>query len=102
MSKYWSLAVSIGLLGGIDTYLIAAFLPIPVWVTFIAWASFFACSGGSAGFFKSMLSNWTGIVIAALAMLVGAAFGYVSEVLTEFLTKNPPQRWMPCWVLLKA
>ena len=162
MSKYWSLTVSIGLLGGIDTYLTATLLPIPVWVTFIAWASFFACGGGSAGFIKSVLSNWTGIAIASLAllgigafggsplaaafcvgtgsacmilmtrfkvtsfppaivfgfastvgtvaatghsmtvisphhptliaavsMLVGASFGYVSEVLTEFLTKKP-------------
>ena len=75
MSKYWSLTVSIGLLGGIDTYLTATLLPIPVWVTFIAWASFFACGGGSAGFIKSVLSNWTGIVIASLALLGIGAFG---------------------------
>jgi Protein of unknown function (DUF1097) len=75
MSKYWSLTVSIGLFGGIDTYLTAAILPIPVWVTFIAWASFFACGGGSAGFIKSVLSNWTGIVIASLALLGIGTFG---------------------------
>ena len=67
MSNSLALTISIGVLGAIDTYLTATVLPIPVWVTFIAWASSFAVGGGgSAALIKSVVSNWTGIVIASL------------------------------------
>jgi hypothetical protein len=69
MSPLMALTTSIAILGGVDTYLTATVMPIPVWVTFIAWASFFACGGGTAGFTKSIISNWTGAVIAALSLL---------------------------------
>lgn len=46
MTPLLALTTSIAVLGGIDTYLTGTILPIPVWVTFIAWASFFACGGG--------------------------------------------------------
>lgn len=62
--------ISLGVLGAIDTYLTATVLPVPVWVTFIAWASFFACGGGQHGFVKSVASNFTGIAIASLTLLV--------------------------------
>ncbi len=62
--------ISLGVLGAIDTYLTATVLPVPVWVTFIAWASFFACGGGADGFVKSVARNWTGIAIASLTLLV--------------------------------
>lgn len=62
--------VSLGVLGAIDTYITATIIPVPVWVTFIAWASFFACGGGKAGFIKSIASNWTGVLIASVTLLV--------------------------------
>jgi Protein of unknown function (DUF1097) len=62
--------ISLGVLGAIDTYITATIIPIPVWVTFIAWASFFACGGGQKGLLKSVVSNWTGIVIASLTLLI--------------------------------
>lgn len=61
--------ISLGVLATADTYLTATILPVPVWVTFIAWASFFACGGGQAGFVKSIASNLTGIVIGSLTLL---------------------------------
>lgn len=64
-----ALATSIAILGGLDTYLTATILPLPVWVTFIAWASFFACGGGMAGLVKSVTSNWIGVAIASLCLL---------------------------------
>ncbi|MCJ2132723.1 DUF1097 domain-containing protein [Methylobacterium sp. J-026] len=64
-----ALATSIAILGGLDTYITATVLPIPVWVTFIAWASFFACGGGVLGFVKSVASNWIGVAIASLCLL---------------------------------
>ena len=68
--------ISLGVLGAIDTYLTATVIIVPVWVTFIAWASFFACGGGTQGFVKSIVSNWTGIIIASVTLLV-IAFGSV-------------------------
>ncbi|WP_226573856.1 DUF1097 domain-containing protein [Acuticoccus sediminis] len=62
--------VSLGTLGAIDTYLTATILPVPVWMTFIAWASFFACGGGRAGLVKSLASNFTGILIATATLLI--------------------------------
>lgn len=61
---------SLGVLGALDTYLTATLLPVPVWVTFIAWASFFACGGGPSGFIKSVASNWAGILVASLTLLI--------------------------------
>lgn len=61
--------ISLGVLGAIDTYITATIFPVPVWVTFIAWASFFACGGGQAGLIKSIVSNWTGIAIASITLL---------------------------------
>jgi len=62
--------ISLGILGAIDTYVTATIFPVPVWVTFIAWASFFACGGGQKGLMKSIVSNWTGIVIASITLLI--------------------------------
>lgn len=62
--------VSLGVLGAIDTYLTATVIPVPVWVTFIAWASFFACGGGQGGLIKSVVSNFTGIIIASITLLI--------------------------------
>ena len=61
--------ISLGVLATIDTYLTATILPVPVWVTFIAWASFYASGGGQLGFVKSVASNGTGIVIGSLTLL---------------------------------
>lgn len=68
MSSYIALIISIGALAFVDTFVTATLLPIPVWVTFIAWASFFSCDGGKSGFVQSVLSNWSGILIAAASL----------------------------------
>ncbi|NEH46199.1 DUF1097 domain-containing protein [Rhizobium leguminosarum] len=62
--------ISLGVLGAIDTYITATVFPVPVWVTFVAWASFYACGSGQQGLVKSVVSNWTGIIIASLTLLV--------------------------------
>jgi uncharacterized protein DUF1097 len=61
--------VSIGLLAVADTYLTATVLPVPVWVTFIAWASFFILGGGSKGLVQSVASNLSGVAISSLTLL---------------------------------
>ena len=62
--------ISLGVLGAVDTYLTATVFLVPVWVTFIAWASFFACGGEQKGLIKSVASNWTGIIIASITLLI--------------------------------
>jgi hypothetical protein len=74
MKKQEAYTVSIGLLAVVDTYLTATVLPIPVWVTFIAWASFFIVGGGNAGLVRSLASNLTGLVISSLVLLGIATF----------------------------
>ena len=61
--------VSIGLLAVADTYLTTTALPVPVWVTFIAWASFFIVGGGGKGLVQSVASNLTGLLISSLTLL---------------------------------
>lgn len=61
--------VSIGVLAVVDTYLTATVLPVPVWVTFIAWASFFIVGGGNKGLVQSVASNLTGLAISSATLL---------------------------------
>jgi hypothetical protein len=76
--------VSIGLLAVVDTYLTATILPLPVWVTFIAWASFFIVGGGNRGFVQSVASNLTGLAISS-ATLLGIALAGSSPMAAAIL-----------------
>jgi hypothetical protein len=75
MKKLDAYSVSIGILGAIDTYLTATLILVPVWVTFIAWASFFILGGKASGLKQSIASNLTGIAIASLTLLVITGLG---------------------------
>lgn len=75
MSGYVALIISIGVLAFADTFMAATVLSIPVWVTFIAWTSFFACGGGRNGLIHSVASNWYGIFIAAASVFCIGLFG---------------------------
>jgi Protein of unknown function (DUF1097) len=72
MKKSEAFTVSIGVLAVVDTYITATVFPIPVWVTFIAWASFFVVGGGPAGFVQSIASNLTGLVIVSLLAIASS------------------------------
>jgi hypothetical protein len=69
MKKPEALSVSIGFFGAVDTYVTATLILVPVWVTFIAWASFVSVGGGRRGWVQSLACNFTGIVIASLTLL---------------------------------
>lgn len=75
MKKPDAFTLSIGVLAFVDTWLTATIFPVPVWVTFIAWASFYVVGGGTAGFVQSVASNLTGLVIASLSLLAIAGWG---------------------------
>lgn len=70
MSEKNALTVSIGVLGALSVLLTAEVIEVPVWVVFIAWASFFILGGGVSGLVQSIASNLTGVVIASLSLLV--------------------------------
>jgi len=72
MDLVTALAVSIGLLGGVATYLyLSDFLGwgLQIWAAFIAWASFFHCGGKVQGFTSSILANLWGVLWGALTLI---------------------------------
>ena len=75
MKQSEALTVSIGVLGALDVLLTTYVLPVPVWITFTAWASFFAVGGGKEGLVTSILCNLTGILIASLSLLAASLLG---------------------------
>ena len=75
MNSKAALTLSIGVLAVVDTYLTATILPIPVWVTFIAWASFFIVGGGKKGFIQSVASNLVGLTISSATLLAISSAG---------------------------
>ena len=70
MKQIEALTIAIGVLGAVDTWFTAVVVPLPVWVTFIAWASFVIVGGGTQGWIRSVASNLTGIVIASITLLL--------------------------------
>ncbi|MER6850645.1 DUF1097 domain-containing protein [Streptomyces flaveolus] len=75
MRQLDAMSISIGVLGGIATLITVTVLTVPVWVIFIAWASFFILGAGTDGLVRSVASNLTGIAIASLTLLVISALG---------------------------
>jgi Protein of unknown function (DUF1097) len=75
MSGKNALALSIGVLGAVAVLLTGAVVLVPVWVVFIAWASFFILGGGMNGLVRSVVSNLTGLVIAAVALVISQGLG---------------------------
>lgn len=75
MKQSEALTISIGVLGALDVLFTTYILPVPVWITFTAWASFFAVGGGKDGLITSILCNLTGIVIASLSLLAAGLLG---------------------------
>lgn len=71
MSLISALAISIGVLGGVATWLFLGPLAggLQIWAAFIAWAAFFHCGGKEAGFKAVVLANIAGAVMAWLTLL---------------------------------
>jgi len=79
-----ALAVSIGLLAGVATWLFLGplgGLGLSVWAVFVAWASFYHCGGKEAGLQKTIVHNIFGGILGWIALLavsqtsVGATLG---------------------------
>ena len=71
MSLLTALAISIGGLGGIATWIYLGWLPgLQIWATFIAWACFFHCGGKEGGLKTTIVCNIAGAVIAWVALIL--------------------------------
>jgi hypothetical protein len=75
MDALVALALSIGILIAGWTYLAVGVAALPVWVGIIAWACFFAAGGKTNGLAKTIASTLSGVLWAALALLLWNRFG---------------------------
>jgi len=66
MSSNTALAISVGVLGAIATWLFLGPLggALAIWAAFIAWGCFFHCGGKEQGLQSAILNNAAGAIIA--------------------------------------
>ena len=66
MSSNTALAISVGVLGAIATWLFLGPLggALAIWAAFIAWGCFFHCGGKEHGLQSAILCNAAGAIIA--------------------------------------
>ena len=68
-----ALAISIGVLGGLATFLIfgpAAGLGLQIWAVFIAWAAFYHSGGGTAALIKNIPAHIFGGLVCLVTLIV--------------------------------
>lgn len=85
MSAYLALAVSVGLLAILDTWLfvvpLAAMLPGLVWISFIAWGCHFHSGGGVKGMTTAMAGMSFGALVGMVAViLAGGALAGLGDL----------------------
>jgi hypothetical protein len=82
MDLITALAVSIGLLGGVATYLfLSPFgFGLQIWAAFIGWASFYHCGGKTSGFTSSVLANLWGVLWGALTLIAVTQTGMADSL----------------------
>jgi hypothetical protein len=75
MSSNTALAISVGVLGAIATWLFLGPLggALAIWAAFIAWGCFFHSGGKEAGLQSTILCTAAGAIIAGIALLVAGA-----------------------------
>ena len=77
MSTNTALAISVGVLGAIATWLFLGPLggALAIWAAFIAWACFFHCGGKEHGLQSAILCNAAGAIIAGITLIVATKTG---------------------------
>jgi hypothetical protein len=72
MSTNTALAISVGVLGAIATWLFLGPLnsALAIWAAFIAWGCFFHCGGKEQGLQSAILGNIAGAIIAGITLYV--------------------------------
>ena len=76
MSGYLALAVSVGLLAVLDTWLyvgpLATLLPGLVWISFIAWGCHFHSGAGTKGFMTAIVGMSFGALVGMVAVMLAS------------------------------
>ncbi|HTS87062.1 MAG TPA: DUF1097 domain-containing protein [Gemmatimonadales bacterium] len=76
MSQLVALSLSIGVLGGIATYIFLAWMPhYLIWAAFIAWACYFGTGGNTEALKKTITCNIFGAICAWVAALLIVSAG---------------------------
>jgi hypothetical protein len=78
MNLVTALAIVIGIMGGIATWLVLGplgMLGLQIWIIFIAWACFFHCGGGEAGLKASLPALIWGAIMGTVALAVIGSLG---------------------------
>ena len=74
MPALFALALSVGVLAVIDTWLfvvpLASFLPGLVWISFIAWGCHFHCGGGVKGSTTAIVGMSFGALVGMVAVIL--------------------------------
>jgi hypothetical protein len=82
MSANTALAISVGVLGAIATWLFLGPLggALAIWAAFIAWGCFFHCGGKEPGLQSAILNNAAGAIIAGITLLVATRAGLAESL----------------------
>ncbi len=82
MSANTALAVSVGVLGAVATWLFLGPLggALAIWAAFIAWGCYFHCGGKEQGLQSAILNNAAGAVIAGITLIVATRTGLASSL----------------------
>ncbi len=77
MSTNTALAISVGVLGAIATWLFLGPLggALAIWAAFIAWGCFFHCGGKESGLQSAILGNIAGAVVAGITLYAALRTG---------------------------
>ena len=70
MSMLVALFISVGILGGIATWLFLAVGSIFIWAAFVAWGCYFHSGGNEAALKSTIVCNIFGVICAWIAALV--------------------------------
>src|ERR671920_1999966 len=77
-----ALAISIGILIALWTYVALGLAALPVWAGIVAWGCFFAAGGKTTGLTKTIAANLSGVVWAFLALEASRRLGGYLPVLS--------------------
>jgi hypothetical protein len=77
MSSNTALAISVGVLGAIATWLFLGPLggALAIWAAFIAWGCFFHCGGKEHGLQSAILGNAAGAIVGGITLYVALRTG---------------------------
>jgi hypothetical protein len=85
MDMLLALALSIGVLIAGWTYVALGPAALPVWAGIVAWGTFFAAGGKTAGLTKTIASNLSGVFWAFVALKLSSTLGGGLPVLSALV-----------------